>query len=177
MSTFSDIGIDPIEGAEIYEVVGIYDHDFSDPRRFSMIKDIVSFLKGKQNKRFLVNRIMKPGVNRIEHLWTYIQLKKEMGDKVDGLKGFAAEFTEDVQKEMNSGYLSGEAIAKMEKQVGNMAIQIDQQKKAFLKQTEELKKKQAEVAAREQEQETKAIKIKLTLSKIDKLKEELKAYE
>lgn len=177
MSNFSDIGIDPIEGAEIFEVLGIYDQDLQDPRRFSMVREIAHYLKGQPNKRFAVNKIMKPGVDRIEHFWTYIQLRKEMGNRVDGLKNFATEFTDEIQQEINEGYLSNEAMEKMERELQNLNASVAEQKRILENKIKEIKNTETAIAERERAQEEKAVKIKMALGKIDKLKEELKAYE
>lgn len=79
MPEFSQIEGDPIDGAETMGLMNLTQNDLVDPVRFSKISDIIDYFKHDQNKSFTLTKLLvgKPLVDRVEHVWQYIGLKRD----------------------------------------------------------------------------------------------------
>lgn len=77
MEIFSDLNVDPIEGAEIMRLAGIQPDDLRDHVTVSKIRDIMGFFQGKPDKNFMISKLLtgKIGVNPVDHLWGYATLR------------------------------------------------------------------------------------------------------
>ena len=83
METFENplehISADPEESAEIMTLAGINPSDLDNAVTFNKVREILEFFQGKEDKRFLINKLLtgKPGVDKINHLFGYVTLRKE----------------------------------------------------------------------------------------------------
>lgn len=55
----------------------IYPNDLRDPIIFSRVADIIGYFQGKADRSYWITRLIsgKPGLNSIDHLWGYVELK------------------------------------------------------------------------------------------------------
>lgn len=80
-------GIDALEGAEIMELVGLSVDDLKFPDKYQKFQDIASYLTGKVDKSFIVHKISAgKNVNMLDHVWSYITLRKQHEAKSAELK-------------------------------------------------------------------------------------------
>lgn len=84
---FSDLGVDPVEGAEIIDHMGITQGELSDPQMFGKVKDIIQYFQGKEDKRFVLNKILAgKGIgDKITHVLGYVTLRKERDQIINNL--------------------------------------------------------------------------------------------
>lgn len=84
---FDDLGIDAVSGSEIMNLLGITPYQLDDPIIFNRISEVVKYLKEIPDKSFFVNRITagKPGVNKLDHVWSYIEVLNKREDIQNGL--------------------------------------------------------------------------------------------
>lgn len=113
VTTFSDIGIDPIEGAEIFDIVGIYQQDLLDPKKFHKAKDIVKFFQGINNKRWVMTKILsgKPRSDRMDIIWEYVQLQNERQSQLKILDKDV--FTPEIRKKLEENDIPAHLIDEM----------------------------------------------------------------
>ncbi len=78
-TTFSELDVDPIEGANIMRMAGINPDDLRDPHVHSKVLDIMQFFKGKSDTNFMISKLLtgKPGINPVDHLWGYATLRNQ----------------------------------------------------------------------------------------------------
>lgn len=78
-TTFSDLNVDPVEGANIMRLAGISSDDLRDPHVHSKVLDIMAFFQGKSDTNFMISKLLsgKPGINTIDHLWGYATLRTQ----------------------------------------------------------------------------------------------------
>jgi len=165
MNNFTRLGIDPLVGAEIFEIVGIEAYQLDSPVHFKRVIDIVNYFKDVKNMRWQITKILdgKPTDDRIAVLWNWIQLQKEQ---------------EEIAKELKpdgDGYVTKEDLQKIKKE-------IEKEKKALQKKTKlTIAEKEAEVEALRQDFKNKMnIKNKQTngtKKEIEKMKNALKRAE
>jgi len=81
---FSNIGVDPILGAQIMEAIRANEEDLMDPKRVKKIQDIVRFFKNVENPENLIRRITSGKLeNRLEHLWEWVELNKAQQEEME----------------------------------------------------------------------------------------------
>lgn len=87
---FSDLGIDPIKGAEIMQLLNVSPFDLQEPAKFQRVRDIVDFLKKYEDYSFLINKItLGKNVDKVDHVWGYIELNKQKQQKLTELQRVA----------------------------------------------------------------------------------------
>lgn len=80
------------EIADIADVMGVDPDELGDPGTLYRFQEIIEFFAGKADKRFVINSlIVKMGgkVNVIDHVWNYVQLRKEhitISERMEELK-------------------------------------------------------------------------------------------
>lgn len=77
MPDFNELDVDAIDGAETMSLLGLGIDDLQDPVNASKVKDVIDFFEKAIDKKAIINRVMKPGVEKIDHIWGYIQSRKE----------------------------------------------------------------------------------------------------
>jgi hypothetical protein len=105
--TFSRLGLDPIEATEIMEMIGVYPADMVTPQNYAKLRDVVSFFQGKEDKRYLINKLVagKPGIDKLDHLRGYISVRKEYEKKkaeMESLKAFKGALKDIKDEQMRS---------------------------------------------------------------------------
>ena len=113
---------DPIESSEIMELLGASFIDVDDPKRYQKLKDIMDYFKDITDSRYQILRIIskrpsfqEPQMDLLETVWIWVQLTNE---RIQKLKGLNKEiFTEDVVKEIESEYLTGDKIKLIKHQI------------------------------------------------------------
>lgn len=90
---FSDSGIDPVQGTEIMRVLGMSINELSNADRFSKLNEILSYIKGKEGGRYLVDRVTngKQGTDKLNTAWEYINLRKNYDSAKEGLERLTRE--------------------------------------------------------------------------------------
>jgi hypothetical protein len=79
---FEYLDIDPIEGTEIMQLVGLDPTDLRFPDKLAKMRDITAYLAGRIDKRYIVNKITAGrNVDRLEHIWGYLNLRKQLDSK------------------------------------------------------------------------------------------------
>jgi len=83
MNNLENIEGEFTEIAEIATIAGIDPDLLSDPAEFSKFQEIVNFFSGKEDKRFIINSLVRKIGGQgdvITHVWNYVQLRKEYID-------------------------------------------------------------------------------------------------
>lgn len=63
---------------DIMSLLGLNQFDLEDPVRFERFKDVISGLKNEKEYAYLIKKTtMNKNVDKLDHLWGYLQLKKE----------------------------------------------------------------------------------------------------
>lgn len=84
---FNDWGIDALTGTEIMRLTGITPTDFVDPVRYQRFRDVIQHLKGIPDKEFYITKItLGKNVDKLDHLWSYVELEKRKAFKLDEAK-------------------------------------------------------------------------------------------
>lgn len=92
MPQFDDIPGDAIDGAETMTLIGLSQGDLDDQLTFSKVKDIIEFFKGRIDKGYVIQRVLKPGVDKVEHLWGYVRARREHEDIVAKIQEIKSNF-------------------------------------------------------------------------------------
>jgi hypothetical protein len=79
MDEFSRLQVDPLEGTEIMEQLGTQTYDLMIPQKFNKLRDVIQFFQGKEDRRYIINQLVasKPISNKLDHVWSYVQLRKD----------------------------------------------------------------------------------------------------
>lgn len=78
---FNDMGGSAIVATDIMTRLDVKDYDLNDPVRFKRFQDVLSYLKDK-DFRFLINKITTAkNVDKLDHVWGYVELSKQKEDK------------------------------------------------------------------------------------------------
>lgn len=78
MSNLEDLDVEAIDGSETMSLMGINVEELVTHASASKVKDIIDFFKGAPDKRYIIQRVMKPGIqDKVDHMWKYIQVKQE----------------------------------------------------------------------------------------------------
>jgi len=163
----SEIKADPVKTAEVMKIVGLTQLDLHFPQVFQQVQDIVNYFSDK-DVLLEYNKIMKHGVtDKIGFLWNYIQTKNKIGEKVKELGDFRDQFDDEVNKEIDSGYLTKMKQNLIEKQISHLERQAKYiESEHALKADERIIKYDIK----------KIEKIKDKMTEIAKLKKELEKY-
>lgn len=75
---FDDAGTDAITGSEIMGILGLSTDDFGLAQNYEKFKDIVQFMKGYSDYRYVLNKITRGKmVDKLDHAWNYVAIAKE----------------------------------------------------------------------------------------------------
>lgn len=84
---FEDAGVDAIKGTEIMEILRLSPEDLSIPKNFQQFREVLSFIKGFSDYRYVLNKITKGNVeDKLHHAWMYTKVAKEHQDKIQQRK-------------------------------------------------------------------------------------------
>lgn len=140
MSIFNDVGIDVKKGTEILNTLEVDIDDLTTIPVYRKIKEILKFFKNRENPAREIRRILKPGVDVIEHTWVYTEIWRELYDNIKKIKQY-----NDVLKvdDIVDDYIENKKIDKLFKDL-KMNKTIEKEKKEeiekILKETKNLKK-------------------------------------
>jgi len=110
---FSDLNIDPVDGAETLKLLGVDPAYLIDPVLLQRVRDIVGFFKTRDDKRYQIAKLMSksPG-SPVVSVWNWVQMETERINIIKKLD--ASIFDESVRDELASGYLSSDSIENIE---------------------------------------------------------------
>lgn len=168
---FTSLRIDPIAGTEILDILGLSTYDLDNPKKYSMIREVVEFYKG-QNARGSILRILskQPYMDKLDAIWTYVQLQKEKQEKLQQLE--PTDFEPDIEEQLKAKYLTKDNLKRVKDEI--------------FKKLQEERKRQARQEREDQEYEenkNKALgKVKLesineSLSQVEVINKALEFYE
>lgn len=125
MADFSSMGIDPIKGAEIVDMIGIEPHELDHPPTLRKITEIAQFFQDKPNRKSMIAKVLfgRRGES-LDNIHRFVVLEKA---KLEELAKIPQEMmTEDIIKEINSGYLTDESIDKIQRDLDNEVAEMDE---------------------------------------------------
>jgi hypothetical protein len=85
---FNDLGVDAIVGSDLMYKVGITQNDLAHPQAFEKMRDIIQYLKQlpPEERSHMMNKVLTgKNINKLDHMWGYIELSKKAQDKVKEL--------------------------------------------------------------------------------------------
>jgi hypothetical protein len=171
----SSLGVDPIEGAEILDLIGVNYYDFENPKKLNQIQDVVNYFSGKKDKRYQILKVLsgKTVVNRLDTIWTFVELIKERENKIAALN--QDDFEPDIQEELKNKYLTRDKIKIIKKDIDNHKKQAEEIKKREMedRQYNKLVDKKLTKAI----DVSKLIEIEKNVNEIEQLNEMLMAYD
>ena len=172
------VEIDPVEGPEIMNLLSIPTHSLEDPRSFNRIREVVEYFQGKPDRIQSILKIIsaRPGDDKLDVVWTYIQLRKEMAKKIQELN--PQDFTENIQEEIKQEYITKGSIDTVKSQLNeriaqeekSMRDRVDTRKEQTVRDKKEGEAVE-EASALAGLQETKT-----RLEEIESIKQELEVY-
>lgn len=148
--TFTDVGVDPVKGAEIFSLVGIRDSDFVSPQRVALIKDVVSYFQSRPNMKHEISKVLygNPHEDRLHLLWTYSNIQIEKQKAIESLD--REKLSEELQAKIDEGHLPKSDIERTLDEI-NMKKEIIVKNNLVRRQKErELKSQAAEHARKRQ---------------------------
>lgn len=104
MKTITPANFDPLEGAEIMTLMGLDPARMSIPRVAAQFEDILRHFAGSPDKRQTILKVMMKSGDKLDNLWTYVQLQKEKQAKLQNFN--PEDFEPDVAKEIVSGHIT-----------------------------------------------------------------------
>lgn len=93
---FNDLGVDAIVGADLMYKVGITQDDLLDPQAFEKMRDIIAYLKTlpPEQRSLITNRVLTgKNVDKLSHMWGYIELSKKAEAKMKELNTLKEELS------------------------------------------------------------------------------------
>ena len=92
---FETSGIDPVQGSQIMQTLGMSMGDLSAPDKFNKLNDIMKYVGNKQGGDYLLSRIVngKPGIDKLSTAWEYVGLRS----KHDSIKGEMDRLTKELE--------------------------------------------------------------------------------
>ena len=77
------ISNNPLEGAEIIDMVGVNPDNLAIPTNWNKMQNIIKFFNNVEDKHMVIRSVIgnKPNENRLNILWEYVQLRKELQDR------------------------------------------------------------------------------------------------
>lgn len=92
---FDDAGTDAITGSEIMGILGLSTDDFGLAQNYEKFKDIVQFMKGYSDYRYVLNKITRGKmVDKLDHAWNYVSIVKEKNHKKEKISELERKITE-----------------------------------------------------------------------------------
>ena len=86
---FNDMGIDAITGTEVMALAGVSQYEAKNPIVFEKLKDVISYMKTvpPDQRSFFMNRVVAgKNVDKLDHLWGYVELNKRRDSKMKELE-------------------------------------------------------------------------------------------
>lgn len=162
---------DPIFATDIMSLLDIPSYVEGFPRQNAKLLDVIDYFKSVPNYRNRLLRVLaQKNGDKLDIAWTYVQLLREKEKAVKSLN--PSDFEADVADEIVKGYISKDKIKTVKDDI------TERMKAAQKAEAEEAK--QEVMSSKKTE---KAISVSMMqeysrkLSEIEKLNEELKAYE
>jgi hypothetical protein len=168
---FNSLNLDPLLATQIIRLLGMREYEINIPQRYNQLRDIVTYLQHSSNPRAEVLKVLSKsyGGDRLDTVWTYIELQKEKDNKIKQLD--PKDFEPDIEAELKQGILTKEKVKRVKSD-----IEIRKQ---------QLKKEQQEQAAHDKKvnqavgkvfDETKLAHVQDTIYDIEQLNKELDYY-
>jgi len=86
---FNDLGVDALTGTEIMGLADVTTTDLADPIRFQRFKDVLDYVKTiphEHRSYFIRKAVTGKNVDKLDHLWGYVELNKRKDLKAKELK-------------------------------------------------------------------------------------------
>lgn len=129
-------GIDPIEGAEIMELLSIDPFELEDPKRFYRIKEVITFFQGNDQKRWQILKLLENNSgDRLERVWTWVQIQTEYTRMIRSLN--PKHFTENIQQEIKQEFLTRENLKMLKEQAVKREVEARLQEKSTVEKRQE----------------------------------------
>ena len=93
---FNDMGIDAMTGTEIMSLTGLSAFDVKNPAIFEKLKDSISYIKTlpPDQRSFFINKVVAgKNVNKLDHLWGYVELNKKRDVKMKEMEQLKEEIS------------------------------------------------------------------------------------
>lgn len=104
MNQISPTQYDPLDGAEIMSLMGLDPGRMAIPRVAAQFQDIVKHFSKSPDYRMKILKVMMKSGDKLDNLWTYVQLAKEKEAKLAVLH--PDDFEQDVAQEIVDGHLT-----------------------------------------------------------------------
>lgn len=89
-----DLNLDPIAATEVLSYMHVHPAEIHDPAKQTRLKEVVSFFQKAEDKRFLINKLLAgKAVDPIDHLWGYVQVRKDHQQKSHELQRLTEELS------------------------------------------------------------------------------------
>jgi len=91
---FNDMGVDAFTGSEIMRMAGVSTSDIQSPPIFQKLIDITSYIKTipPEHRSFFMNKVTAgKNVDKLDHLWGYVELNKRRDSKMKELDSLKTE--------------------------------------------------------------------------------------
>lgn len=136
--------IDPIQGTELMDLLGVEYYDLESPAKFRKFDEISKHFRGKQNLKGQILKILqkRPFEDKMDAVWRYVQLEKERERIIERLP--QDEFAENIQQELKNKYLTRDNLKLLRNQVDE---RMEAAKKRGLEKREEMNREKKEQAA------------------------------
>lgn len=85
----NDLGLGTFLGVDIINTVGVMPESLDNPAVFEKIKDIADYLKTvpPEHRSYFMNRVtVGKNVDKLDHLWGYVELNKQKDSKMKELE-------------------------------------------------------------------------------------------
>lgn len=117
MKQYSTYNYDPLEGAEVMTLMGLDPARLSIPRIAAQVREVVTFFAGKTDRRSQILKQMMKSGDKLDNLWTYVQLQKEKASKLETLN--PEDFEPDVAAQIVSGHLTLDKKSRIREDIKN----------------------------------------------------------
>ena len=84
----NEIGVDALLGVEVMSKVGIHPSHLKDGYTFNKVKDIMQYMSTvpPQDRSYFLNKITAgKNVDKLDHVWGYIELNKKRAELEKGI--------------------------------------------------------------------------------------------
>lgn len=84
----NDMGVNALLGAEVMTKIGIHPTHLKDGYTFNKVKDIMEYMNTvpPQDRSYFLNRITAgKNVDKLDHVWGYVELNKKRNEAQKGL--------------------------------------------------------------------------------------------
>lgn len=102
--TISPTQYDPLDGAEIMSLIGFDPGRLTIPRIAAQVQDIIKHFTKTPDYRMKILKVMMKSGDKLDNLWTYVQLQKEKEAQLSILR--PDDFEQDVAAEIVSGHIT-----------------------------------------------------------------------